>query len=144
MLNKGHRGSSLLVLLLNASMHKHVEVEIHTQTLCDAMQTMGLKRNLNSPFYVQYKNKTLVIVYQNTTLLPTGDFYYSQTSSRDSEVASGKEADRNGAMLFWIYVSVSGLLFILIVAMTIAAIVSKDREGERERRGEKGREGYIT
>ena len=45
MLNKGHRGSSLLVLLLNASMHKHVEVEIHTQTLCDAMQTMGLKKS---------------------------------------------------------------------------------------------------
>ena len=77
-------------------------------------------------------------MYQNTTLLPTGDFYYSQTSSRGSEVASGKEADRNGAMLFWIYVSVSGLLFILIVAMTIAAIVSKDRERERGgRRGER-------
>lgn len=108
------------------------------------MQTMGLKKNLNSPFYVQYKNKTLVIVYQNTTLLPTGDFYYSQTSSRGSEVASGKEADRNGAMLFWIYVSVSGLLFILIVAMTIAAIVSKDREEEKEReRGEKERGVYY-
>ena len=83
-------------------------------------------------------------MYQNTTLLPTGDFYYSQTSSRDSEVASGKEADRNGAMLFWIYMSVSGLLFILIVAMTIAAIVSKDREGEKEReRGGEGERGVY-
>lgn len=70
--------------------------------------------------FIQYRNSTLVIVYQDTTLTPTGDFYYSQTSSNIDN-----DNDHYGRhALFWIYVSVGGLLLVIILMLTLVIIVS--------------------
>ncbi|XP_019849112.1 PREDICTED: kielin/chordin-like protein isoform X2 [Amphimedon queenslandica] len=81
-----------------------------------------------------YKNKTLVIIYQNTTLTPTGDFHYSQSGSTSELDNNGgdKESDDDGGMFFWIYVSAAGLLFVVLIVLAVLTIFAFKKKNQHQ------------
>jgi hypothetical protein len=82
----------------------------------DQMTTSANVTHLLILMEQDYRQQQLVIVYQDMVLIPTGNFSYSQ-SDRDS-------SNHSASPMFWIYVGVSCLLAILIMALAVVVVVA--------------------
>jgi hypothetical protein len=82
----------------------------------DQMTTSANVTHLLILMEQDYRQQQLVIVYQDMVLIPTGNFSYSQSDRDSSEHAASP--------MFWIYVGVSCLLAILIMALAVVVVVA--------------------